>query len=141
MNVVKRCTRPPTGTIVWTTGGAEVQSIGLGFNLDSPDTSAEIAKGFSPPWKHHYFSKYTISLQPGAQQVLSIFSYTTKAACTFRYQATVLDGDKKVYELIGNGNEPFRATLGPAISGTFSAYKAAYVGTSGVLSRVNPKTY
>jgi hypothetical protein len=150
MTVVKNCDPPLTGTIFSAEGGGEDESIGLGFALDSSDTDAQIAQGIDPSeWQPDYFAHYTISLQPGAQQVLNVFSYTAKAACTFRYRATILDGEKKVYELIGDGTEPFRATvLALPVAGNsapFSAYKAAYIGGALTPNRaffgVNPKTY
>lgn len=149
MNVVKKCGPPVKGTFFMAAGGAEEQSIGLGFSLDSSDTNAEVAQGIGPSeWKPHYFASYTISIEPGEQQVLNLFAFTTKAACSFNYSATVLDGDKKVYQLIGNGTTPFRVTSVVLSLGNpypFSNYQAAYMGgaltRNGAFVRVNAATY
>ena len=150
INVVKHCGPPLRGTSVSAAGGAIERSVGLGFKLDSSDTDAEIARGLSPTeWQPHYFARYTVSIRPGAQQVFNIFAYTTKFACTFRYQATILDGDKKVYQLIGNRTAPFRVTIALSPGGPnrapFPIFQPAYIGgamnSGGAFVRVNPKTY
>ena len=146
MNVVKSCGPPLTGTLFFGAGGAVDSTIGLGFNLDSSDTDAETARGTgSATWTPGYFDNYTISLDPGEQQVFDIYTVTTSHACAYRLQATVLDGSKKVYQLIGDGTEPFRVTAMPGSSGSdFSAYNAVFLGGAassgnGAFVRVNPK--
>jgi hypothetical protein len=147
MNVVKKCGPPLRGTVFMANGGAEDKIVGLGFSLDSTDTDAEIAQGVGPTeWEPHYFASYTISIEPGAQQVLNLFSFTAKASCTFRYQATILDGNKTVNQLIGDGTVPFRVTALALQRGAFlSGYQAAYIGGAlthgGAFMRVDPKTY
>jgi hypothetical protein len=146
MNVVKSCGAPLTGTLFFGAGGAVDSTVGLGFNLDSPDTDAEAARGTGPAaWTPGYFDNYTISLEPGEQQVFDIYTVTTNQACVYRLQATVLDGSKKVYQLIGDGAEPFRVTAMPGSAGPdFAAYKAVFMGGAassgnGAFVRVNPK--
>jgi hypothetical protein len=86
-------------------------TVGLGFNLDSEENDAEIAKGIGiSSWEPGYFAKHTISLPPGQQQVFDLYAITSTHSCSFRYQATILDGDHKVNQLIGNGPRPFRVT-------------------------------
>jgi hypothetical protein len=147
MNVAKECGPPIRGTVFMASGGAEDKVVGLGFSLDSADTDAETAQGMGPEdWKPDYFSSYTISIGPGAQQVLNLFAFSGKGACAFRYQATILDGDKKVTQLIGDGANPFRVTAvavpyngGPP----FSNYQVAYIGGAvtrgGAFERVDPR--
>jgi hypothetical protein len=148
MNVVKDCQSPLNGTLFFGAGGAEDSTIGLGFNLDSSDTEAEQAQGTSvEQWKPGYFVRFTISIQPGAQQVFDLWASTSKYACSYKYQATVLDGSRKVNQIIEDGSEPFRATALKINSGPpdLSDYKAAYIGGAGTKTgafiRVNPKTY
>jgi hypothetical protein len=148
MNVVKDCQLPLTGTLFFGAGGAIDTTVGLGFNLDSSDTEAEQAQGTGvDQWKPGYFVKYTISIQPGAQQVFDLWALTAKYACSYEYQATVLDGSRKVNQIIEDGNEPFRATalrINPQPP-DLSAYEAVYIGGAGTKTgafvRVDPKTY
>jgi hypothetical protein len=146
MNVIKNCQPPLTGTLFFGAGGAVDSTVGLGFNLDSTDTEAELAQGTDvSQWQPDYFTKYTISIQPGAQQVFDLWASTTKYACTYEYQAIVLDGSRKVSQIIEDGNEPFRATALKVQPPFWSAaYKAVYLGgpgtKTGAFIRVNPKT-
>ena len=148
INVMKDCRVPLTGTLFFGAGGAIDATVGLGFNLDSSDTEAELARGTGvDQWKPHYFTQYTISIQPGAQQVFDLWTVTAKYACSYEFQATILDGNHKVNQTIEDGNYPFRATalkinLQPP---DLSSYKAAYIGGAGTKTgafiRVDPKTY
>jgi hypothetical protein len=149
MHVVKSCHAPVTGTLFYAPGQAQDTIIGLGFNLDSPDTGARIVRNLTMSRTADYFDRYTISIKPGAQQVFRFQTTTTRYACSFRYQATILDGEKKVYQLIGDGRQPFRLSVlavAPAPN-YFSRYSVMYVGGMGSpapdhgFARVSPKTY
>lgn len=108
MNVVKSCQRPLVGTLFFGAGGAEDATVGIGFNLDSSNTDAETARGIGwEDWIPGYFTNYTISLKPGEQQVFDVYTATTYQACTYRLQVTILDGERKVYQFIGDGDQPF----------------------------------
>jgi hypothetical protein len=149
MHVIKSCHAPVTGTIFYAPGGAEDTIIGLGFDLDSADTGARIVRGMSGIQAADYFDKYTISINPGAQQVFRFQASTSRYACTFRYQATILDGKKKVYQLIGDGRQPFRVSVFPVRSNTdfLAGYSVGYVAGpispahNGAFVRVDPKTF
>jgi hypothetical protein len=146
MNVVKDCQAPLRGTMFFGAGGAVDATVGLGFNLDSSDTEAELAQGTGVgQWQPDYFTKYTISIQPGAQQVFDLWAVTSKYACSYEYQATVLDGERKVNQIIKDGDEPFRATALILGRQSWSAdYKAVYLGGAGTRTgafiRVDPVT-
>lgn len=151
MNVVKNCHAPLTGTLYYAPGQAAVEDIQMGFNLDIADTSAKFVNRIPAvnPSDPDYFSKYTVVIKPGAQQVFNIRTVTYKYACTFRYDATILDGTRKVYQQIGDGKNPFRISA-LAIRPQppyFSKYAVLYVGGVkgsggiGPFVRVNPKTY
>jgi hypothetical protein len=150
MHVIKSCRAPVTGTIFYAPGGAEDTIIGLGFDLDSADTGARIVRGMRGIQTADYFDKYTISIGPGAQQVFRFQASTSRYACTFRYQATILDGKKQVYQLIGNGRQPFRVSTAPAVPPTdllLAGYSVGYVAGpispahNGAFVRVDPKTF
>lgn len=145
LRVVKDCTRPVTGELIYSPSAGSDNDIRLGFDLDSDDTEAETAQGWDTfSWKPDYFANHTVSIPPGDQQVFNIRTVVTKYACTFRFQAEVLDGKKKSFQLISNGDQPFRAS---AKAKSFSDYGTIYAG--GVASpagddtyqRVDPKTY
>jgi hypothetical protein len=147
MNVVRSCQPPLMGTLFFGAGGAVDATVGLGFDLDSSDTDAETARGTGQAtWTPGYFDNYTISLQAGEQQVFDIYTVTMSHACTYRLQVTILDGAKRVYQLIGDGSEPFRVTAMPGGRNgpNFSAYNAVYMGgaassRNGAFVRVNPR--
>ena len=151
MSVVKSCHAPLAGTLFYEPPQGAIESVQVGFNLDSADTEAKVAKGPSvevPPTD--YFSKYTVSIKPHGKQVFNISAYTARYSCAFRYRFVILDGEKKTFQIIGNGNAPFKvdAMLLGTGRNPFSSYAAAYVvgnfGIAGDLSgftRVDPKSF
>jgi hypothetical protein len=149
MHVIKSCHAPLTGTVFYAPGQAADTIIGLGFDLDSSDTGARIVRNHYISPTTDYFEKYTISVKPGTQQVFDLQAVTSRYSCTFRYQATILDGEKKVYELIGDGRQPFRisAAADTRTRDFLSRYSVVYAGgpsspaRNGAFVRVNPKTY
>jgi hypothetical protein len=151
MNVIKNCRAPLTGTMFYVPGQAAVEEIQMGFDLDAADTAAKFVNRTPTvsPSAPDYFSRYTVVIKPGAQQVLNIRTVTAKYACTFRYDATILDGDRKLQQQIGDGKQPFRisALATRAQQPYFSRYAVAYIGgvqsTGGIggYVRINPKTY
>jgi len=145
MSVIKDCQSPLEGTLFFGAGGAVDPTVGLGFNLDSSDTEAERAQGFGVNyWQPDYFTHYTISIQPGAQQVFDLWAVTSKYSCSYEYEVTILDGSRKVNQIIEDGNQPFRATALTILPGR-SNYKAMYLfgpGTkNGEMIRANPSTW
>ena len=56
-----------------------METIQLGFNLDSPDSDARKIDGEnltnSDP---HYFADYTVLIAPGAQQVFNLFAQNSE---------------------------------------------------------------
>jgi hypothetical protein len=148
MNVAKICGPPLDGTLFFGAGGAVDATVGLGFNLDSPDTEAELAQGTSVnQWQPDYFTKYTISIQPGGQQVFDLWATTSRYACSYTYQMTILDGSRKIIQNIEDGDEPFRATaleISPQPP-DLAFYRAVYIGGAGTKTgafvRVDPASY
>ena len=108
MHVIKSCHAPLTGTLFYQPAQGAIQSIQMFFNLDSTDTGAKVTKGAqSSDSLPDYFSRYTVSISPGDDQVFDILAETARYSCTFRYEATILDGGK-VYQTIGDGSQPFK---------------------------------
>ena len=72
-----------------------------------------------------------------------MYATTTHYRCSFRYGVTLLNGDKKEYQLIGDGTEPFRVS---ALAG-FPKYSVIYAAGAtspdprGAWTRVNPNKY
>jgi hypothetical protein len=155
MRIIKDCGPPLTGTLFYSPPAGGDDDVRIGFDLDSADTEAESAKGWDiRGWKPGYFEAKHISFRPGEQRVLTIRTLTVKHACTFSYQATVLEGKIKFYQTLDNSGQPFRVSAlwqkGPLkdFDPKFSAYAALYIG--GVASppghnddfvRANPRTY
>jgi len=147
VRVVKKCGPPLTGTLFDSPPQAGDWDVRIGFNLDSADTDAESATGWNTnAWKPDYFENKYISFRPGQQQVLNIRAVTDSHACTFSYQATVLEGKTKFYQTIDDGGQPFRVTS----INSFGRYAALYVGGvytewpthhHGEYVKENPKTY
>jgi hypothetical protein len=151
MKVIKNCTVPLSGTLFYAPDQGGDGEIRLGFNLDSADTEAESAAGWgTSQWKPDYFANYTVSIQPGAQEVFNLRTVVTKYSCTFEYQLTILDGVKKTYQIVKDGGQPFRAsalTRGHSAMGSYSGYQVMYAGGvydekgNGAYVRVSPDTF
>ena len=155
MRVIKNCGAPLNGTLFYSPNAGADDDVRLGFNLDSADTDAESAKGWDPhAWKPDYFESKHISFRPGEQRVLNIRAITAKHACTFNYQATVLEGKAKFYQTFDDAGQPFRVSalmnkLLPYVNVNFARYAALYIG--GVAAptgdsnddyvKVKPKSY
>jgi hypothetical protein len=147
IGVIKSCTAPLDGTLFYGPGQAGDPGVKIGFNLDSTYSYALQITGnyiygsYSYPY---YFANYTVSINPGSQQVFDLFAQALDHACTFRYQVTVLEGETKVYQVIGDGSEPFRVS---GYRKGYSAYSVVYEGgayspsQNRLFARVNPKTF
>jgi hypothetical protein len=141
----KSCGPPLTGTLFFAPGQGGESSVELGFNLDAPDGEARVSDGLhmvsaSSPV---YFSKYTINILPGKQEVLDMYATTTRYRCSFRYGVTLLNGDKKEYQLIGNGANPFRVSALADIPKYAVIYAAGATSPAprGAWTRVSPDKY
>jgi hypothetical protein len=144
MSVEKSCHAPFVGTLFYEPSQGAIESVQIGFDLDSSDTEAKVAVGPAVEASSaDYFSKYTVSIGPLGKQVLDIATYTTRYSCTFRYQLVILDGEKKVFQTIGNGGKPFKvdAVLPGTSRHPFDGYSAAYVvGNFGIPGDLNGYT-
>lgn len=144
IGVIKSCTAPLDGTFVYGPSGAADPAVKMNFDLDSAFPIAETpGSSGSGSSGTPYFANYTVSIDPGAQQVFDLAAKTSNLACTFRYHFTILEGETKVYQIIGDGPGPFRVSGGSG----FSAFKVMYTtnycnpyeGTQWV--KVDPKKY
>ena len=145
LRVIKNCGPPLSGTFFDSPGQASGMDIRIGFNLDSTDTDAEFANaGPASTWKPGYFESRYITFRPGEQRVLNIQAATTKHACNFSYQATVLEGKTKFYQTIDDDGHPFRVSaFSPC-----SHYASIYIGGAlsmlhhhGRFVKKDPKTF
>ena len=151
INVLKQCTSPLHGTLFYAPDAGADSDVQIGFNLDSYDTDAETADGpGANQWRPGYFANYTVSIQPGAQQVFSLRTFVTKYSCSFRYRVTLLNGTQKTYQTIGDGDQPFRvsALTSSGSNRGFAAYQIMYAGgvanpqaAKGAYARVNPARF
>ncbi len=158
MRVIKSCQRPWTGALYQANGGgAFEQVVRLSFNLDSGDPYAKYVNTHSRYLVSHagkadpdYFSVETIELAPGRQQVFNIIAYSSSQYCAFHYLATIISGEKTVYQAIYDHGRPFRVDGFPQDRNkniVYSRYKELYLGLDaspnldGSLVQVDPKTY
>jgi hypothetical protein len=147
IGVIKSCTQPLGGMLFFGPGQASDSGVKIGFNLDSTYSYAleipnnSIVSSESYPY---YFANYTVTIAPGAQQVFDLVAQSLDHACTFRYVVTVLEGEKKVYQTIGDGSNPFRVT---GYRKGRSAYSVVYEGgayspsSNSLFVRVNPRKF
>jgi hypothetical protein len=154
MDVVKECQPIVTGTLFYSSTAGVDPAVRMGFDLDLPDPEAMLwPQGWPSGNQQPYFANDTISIMPGAQQVFNIVAETSKFSCAFRFRVTILDGTRKVNQLIGDGSLPFRVT-GVAMEpfedykvAPFKDYKVLYVGglnsssPTGDYIRVDPQKY
>jgi hypothetical protein len=95
MNVAKKeCQAPLRGTLLYSAdaGGDDIGSTGLGFNLDSSNTAAQLAPGPAvSSWTPDYLANHHVVLPAGASHIFDIRTVASDHACTFFYQVTVLD--------------------------------------------------
>jgi hypothetical protein len=149
IQVVKACHQPFTGTLFYNPPQGADPSIEIGLNLDSADPEAKVARGPNVT-ESDYFAQYTVSINPGSQQVFDIRTVTAKYACTFRYRMIVLDGQHEVSQLIGDGDQPFRigALIGTGATRPFAKYALVYIGDDpsvpgsyGQYEKVDGKTF
>ncbi len=151
IRAAKTCTKPIGGTLFWAPGQSAIGSIVLGFNLDLTSTDAKVTRGYPPKsTTPDYFPQYTVAIKPGMIQVFDMLASSGKYSCEFKYFFSILEGNKQVSELIGQGSGSFRVSALPSnhgISHYLAKYNVVYVGGTssnvrgGRWVRVNPRTY
>jgi hypothetical protein len=153
LQVVRRCSPPLDGTLLYSPPAAEGTNIGIGFNLDSQFATAQDYQT-NEPLSGNFFAEHTISLTNGQSEGLLIDAQTTDHYCQFTLRLIVdvvrADyGRAQVVESISNHGQPFAVT---AMTGernylpTFSRYAVVYAAgvaspDPGHIVRVNPKTW
>ncbi|MCG5220376.1 hypothetical protein [Streptosporangium sp. KLBMP 9127] len=128
MELVKRCTKPHTGTLFESPPSGENVPIFMGFDLDEFHSTAQLLDDQGEV-AGPYFSRKTITLTDGEKQQLQITARTKRQACDFHLDVQVLDGTTIVHQKIDNNGQPFRVS---ASAGPLSGYQRLYVG--GVIS-------
>ena len=151
MDVVKQCTAPLTGTLLYSPPAGESTSVNVGFNLDDPISPAENEQGGN--YSGRFFAGKVITLQAGEVQTLNVTVETRKHYCTFYFELHVATASGVVTEKIDDHGTPFAVTAIQAGSGPagidFAAYSTVYAGGiansdgngGGAFVKVNPKTY
>lgn len=144
IEIAKSCTAPLNGTRFFAPGQASDPSVKVGFDLDRMyPTAVEVPFWPDSPKFYNsaapYFANYTVSIAPGEQQAFDLFAQAFNHACTFRYKFTILENETKVYQIIGDGPEPFRVS-----GGSWNGSVMYYLGPCSPSSdrgwaRVNPK--
>ncbi|MFI1286527.1 hypothetical protein ACH4U5_38235 [Streptomyces sp. NPDC020858] len=134
MSVVKdACRAPLAGTLFYSPTAGSADSRELSFDLDAPGST--VTSG--------YFAKRHITLGRGEQETFNIMTPSKNQFCSFRIQATILDGSKSSTLTIDDGGQPFTATAGLEDVGE---YQYLYVGgvascPPGGWSRQPPKRF
>jgi hypothetical protein len=152
IRAVKHCRRPLSGTLFFSPPAGNIDTIGIGFNLDSVTSIAE--NDDNGRLSGDFFASHTISLAPGEIQTLQITALTSRQYCQYKLELTVVDGDTTKTETIGNHGRPFQVTAtvekqnrADALTdpGSLSYYKVIYAGgletSDGAFRRENPATY
>jgi hypothetical protein len=161
IRVLKSCQSPLNGTIF--DGRSRLTSIGpsdvnteLGFNLDSPDPEAMVARGWDvSQWKQEYASGPTVSIPGKTTHVFDIKTIALHHACKFSIQLTIVDSAGVVYQTFNDYGQPFRVSAPlPGVlkrekprDHPFDGYQRLYVGGpaspwhDGTWVRENPKTW
>jgi hypothetical protein len=123
------CSGPHTGALFWAPPQGEEESIRLQFDLDqiNPEPTYENERGEVVS----YFPDKTISLNKNEQQVLQIEAMTTKHACSFILEITVLEGNQRKNQIIhdSDGGE-FRVSAWAGGSPGESEYDEVYLQDS-----------
>lgn len=135
MSLLKDCQAPLSGTLFLNPPAGNAASILIDFNLDSPESVAQTAGG------QDYFSRYTISLQPGEVQVLQISSVTGRYYCQYSIQLDVLVGAHMVTETVTNDGKPFQVSATYSSDARYHVLYAGGVASHGPFVRVNPASF
>jgi hypothetical protein len=138
MSVTKRCGPPLSGTLFYSPPAGAQMLVGVGFNLDSTNSSAQNFN--NGQLSGDYFGSHFISLHEGEIETFEITA-VTKNYCDFSLNLQTVDGSSSQNETIRNGSQPFRVTalvqnpsFGP---GDLSHYHVLYVG--GVATGAGPR--
>lgn len=123
---IAECSGPHTGTLFWAPPQGEEESIRLQFDLDQinpePTYENELGEVVS------YFPDKTISLNKNEQQVLQIEAMTTKHACSFTLEITVLEGNqRKNQRIYDSEGRAFRVSAWAGGSPGESQYDEVYL--------------
>ncbi|MFF0866905.1 hypothetical protein ACFYUV_34450 [Nonomuraea sp. NPDC003560] len=135
INAVKQCSSPFDGTLFYSPpGGADDDVIRLGFDLDQPDSRAQLMTGWS--WKGDYFDQKTISLVRGEDIVLQFVTTTAEHYCSFSFAVNYLVAGRPGTLTIDDHGKPFRLNalikdMDDFPYGDYRRYRSLYVGGLG----------
>lgn len=123
LQVIKRCSTPLTGTLLYSPGAAVDTNVEIGFNLDASFPRAQnyqVGRRFSGD----FFTQHTISLKSGETITLLVNNTTASQYCQFTFQLAVDTSGKQVTEVISDHGKPFAVTA----LANLSKYRALYIG-------------
>jgi len=146
----KHCTAPMTGTLLYSPGAGQDESIKIGLDLDKPRPVAQIIE--AGEWKDDYFAAKTVSLKRAEQVTFQILAKTSKQSCEFALELTIVENGRTVVQTVSDAQHPLRVSglvmaPGDQSSINFAAYHALYVGGllnptgNGAFIRKDPATY
>ncbi|MFD4246740.1 hypothetical protein ACFWP3_34875 [Streptomyces sp. NPDC058525] len=123
--VDRTCGPPLSGTLFESPTAGDEGVTEIAFDLDL-DTSDPTATGTDPDTgdTFDFFDKLEIRLEPKGQASIDIVVHTLRQACTFAFEATVLDGKDEPRLRIDHHGKPFSVTARRA----YQDYQALYVG-------------
>jgi hypothetical protein len=146
----KRCTIPMSGTLLYSPGAGQDESIKIGIDLDKPRPVAQVIE--AGEWKGDYFADKTVSLKRAEQVTFQILATTSKQSCEFALELTIVENGRTVVQTVADAQHPLRVSglvkaPGDLGSINFAAYDVLYVGGvlnptgNGAFIRKDPATY
>jgi hypothetical protein len=142
LRVVKQCGPPLSGTLFFSPGQAEDNTIRVGFDLDSSVSYAQVVSDGSIGGGD-FFAQHVVTLAPGEVQTFELYLKTDQHDCRFTFQMSVATPTGTILEKIDDNGKPYELT---GMLNT-SAYQDLYLGgsanadgTSGWVQS-DPKTY
>ena len=155
IQIVKSCSQPLTGTLLFSPNQGSESDIPLGFNLDEQPTYAQFWNENSDKFYGNYFAQRTIILNSDEIDPLIIHVETSHQFCKFSFTLDVDYGNRTITEKVSPSRGSFSVTadLSTPTRPTsndfyvlFNKYKEMYVGgiaspKVGQYVQVNPQTY
>ena len=137
IHVLKTCSAPLRGTLVYIPPQEYLDTLGIGFDLDDP---APVASEISRPAGYgyqdlgpSYFAQREYDLKLGEVVTIAVTAETAQHFCEFRFELDLLVNGRPVTQIVTDGGKPFvvSAEYHAASHGStpdFRRYGALYVG-------------
>lgn len=159
IHVLKSCSAPLRGTLVFLPPQGALGTLGIGFDLDSRDPVARDIPGVTYGLQTlgaSYFASHEYDLKLGEPITLALTAQTAQHYCTFKFELDLLVNGSPVTQIVDDHGKPFAAsaeyevaTEGKGTAPDFPLYGALYVSqftlnpcaSSGRLVAENPRTW